>query len=129
MKFELKDFLSDINHKKENLMDLYPDSVEHYPPYIVNRCLSGFVDTILYSNLMNVNNHIDKKLQYDFYINSIRSKKRFSPWLKKERLDDLDLIKQYYNYSDEKARIALKILSLEQIDYIRSKMTTGGPYE
>jgi len=110
-------------------MDSDPDSESKYPPYIINRCYSGFIDTILLANEMNLNSHIDKKLQYDFYINIIRPKKRFSPWLKKEKLDSLEYIKEYYGYSDEKAKVALKILTDEQIEFIKSRLNRGGKNE
>ena len=123
---ELKDWLNSINHQKNNLMDENPDSESTYPPYIINRCLSGFIDTIMYANEMNINNMLDKKLQYDFYINIVRPKKRFTPWLKKEKLEDLELVKQYYGYSNEKARTALRILTEQQLEFIRSKLDKGG---
>lgn len=123
---ELKDYLNSINISKTNLMDSDPDAESKYPPYIVNRCFSGFMDTVLLANEMNINPHIDNKLQYDFYINIIRPKKRFSPWLKKEKLDSLDCIKEYYGYSDEKAKTALKILTEEQIEFIKSRLNRGG---
>ena len=126
---ELKDYLNSINISKENLMDSDPECESQYPPYVVNRCYSGFMDTILLANEMNLNSHIDKKLQYDFYINIIRPKKRFSPWLKKEKLDSLECIKEYYGYSDEKAKVALKILTDEQIEFIRTRLNRGGKNE
>jgi hypothetical protein len=124
--YDLKDYLNSINLSKKNLMDLDEEYEKKYPPYVINRCFSGFVDTILFANEINLNSHLDKKLQYDFYINIIRPKKRFSPWLKKEKLDSLESIKQYYGYSDEKAKMALKILTDEQIDFIKSKLNRGG---
>ncbi len=126
---ELKDYLNSINILKENLMDSDPECESQYPPYVVNRCYSGFMDTILLANEMNLNSHIDKKLQYDFYINIIRPKKRFSPWLKKEKLDSLDCIKQYYGYSDEKAKVALKLLTQQQLEFIKAKLNRGGKHE
>jgi hypothetical protein len=75
---------------------------------------------------MNYYWQLDKKLQYDFYINIIRPKKRFSPWLKKQNDNSLELIKQYYGYNDEKAKSALKILTREQLEFIKSKMNRGG---
>lgn len=126
MGLELKDWLNSINQNKNNLIDENPDSESTYPPYIINRCLSGFIDTIMYANEMNINNMLDKKLQYDFYINIIRPKKRFTPWLKKEKLEDLELVKQYYGYSNEKARTALRILTEQQLEFIRSKLDKGG---
>ena len=107
-------------------MDSNQECESTYLPDIINRCYSGFIDTILIANEMNLNSHLDKKLQYDFYINIIRPKKRFSPWLKKEKLDSLEYIKQYYGYSDEKAKVALKILTDEQIEFIKSKLNRGG---
>jgi hypothetical protein len=126
---DLKDYLNSINISKENLMDSDPECESQYPPYVVNRCYSGFMDTILLANEMNLNSHIDKKLQYDFYINIIRPKKRFSPWLKKEKLDSLDCIKQYYGYSDEKAKVALKLLTQQQLEFIKAKLNRGGKHE
>lgn len=123
---ELKDWLNSINQSKINIMDDNPETVSKYPAYIVNRCLSGHMDAVLYANEMNLNCHLDNKMQYDFYINSLRSKKRFSPWLKKDSLKDLELVKQYYGYSNEKAKTALGLLTKEQLNYIESKLNTGG---
>ena len=127
--YDLKDYLNSINTTKENLMDSDVEAESKYPPYIINRCYSGFIDTILLANEMNLNSHIDKKLQYDFYINIIRPKKRFSPWLRKEKLDSLECIKEYYGYSDEKAKVALRILTDEQIEFIKTRLNRGGTNE
>ena len=126
MTVELRDWLNSINHTKENIIDIDPDLEKDYPPYIINKCLSGFVDTILFSNEMNMSSHLDKKMQYDFYINIVRKRKRFSPWLRKEKIDDLEHIKRYYGYSNEKAQIALTLLTKEQLEFIRSKNDMGG---
>lgn len=126
MKYELKDYLNTINYDKNNLMDADEEATKQYPPYIINRCLSGFMDTVLYANEMNMASHLDNKMQYDFYINSLRKRKRFSPWLKKDSLKDLELVKQYYGYSNEKAKTALGLLTKEQLNYIKSKLDTGG---
>jgi len=126
MSYELKDWLASINQSKINIMEQDSDSEKSYPPYIINRCLSGFIDTIMYSNELNLNGHLDKKLQYDFYLNSIRTKKRFSPWIRKEEIKDLEVVKSYYGYSNEKAKQALKILNKEQIEHIKSKLDIGG---
>ena len=121
---ELKDWLNSVNHTKEYIMD---DSNEkEYPPYIINRCLSGFIDTIMYANEMNMCSFLPNKLQYDFYINILRRRKRFSPWLKKEKLGDLDAVKSYYGYSNEKAKQALSILNKEQLKEIKQKIDVGG---
>ena len=119
---ELKDWLNSINHTKEDLSE----DIKSYPPYIINRCLSSFTDTILFVNEMNKNPHLPKKLQYDFFINIIRKKKRFSPWLKQEKIKDLEIVKSYYGYSNEKAKQALRILTKKQLDFIKSKLETGG---
>ena len=123
---ELKDWLNSITFNKDDLIESDPDTIKDYPPYIVNRCLSGNFDTILYANEMNRYPNLDKRLQYDFYINTVRARKRFSPWGKKEKVKDLELVKQYYAYSNEKAKQALRILSPTQLDYIRNKLNKGG---
>lgn len=126
MIMELKDWLNSINTNKNNLMDEDPSLEKEYAPYIINRCMSGQLDCILFSNMMNMCSHLDKKMQYDFFINTIRPKKRFSPWLKKEKISDLELVKSYYGYSNEKARIALKVLTDEHLKIIKSKLRKGG---
>jgi hypothetical protein len=123
---ELKDYLNSINQTKINLMDEDSSLEKQYLPYVINKCLSGFLDTVLIANEMNLYCNLDKKLQYDFFINIIRPKKRFSPWLKKQNDNSLELIKQYYGYNDEKAKSALKILTREQLEFIKSKMNRGG---
>ena len=123
---ELKDWLNSINHTKKHLMDEDPSLEKDYPPYVINRCLSGHLDCIMIANEMNQYHFLSKKLQYDFFINIVRPKKRFSPWLRKDEIKDLDLIKRYYGYSNEKAKQALRILTKEQLNFIRSKFETGG---
>ena len=112
---ELKDWLNSININKEDLTEHTKD----YPPYIINRCLSGHLDCVMFANEMNKNSHLDKDMQYSFYLNSLRKKKRFSPWLRKDKVTDLQCVKEYYGYSNEKASQALKILSKQQLDYIK----------
>ncbi len=119
---ELKDWLNSINFTKEDLSE----DTGSYPPFIINRCLSGHVDCILFANQMNMQHHISKDMQYLFYLNSLRKKKRFSPWLRKDKVKDLECIKQYYGYSNEKASQALKILTKEQLDFIKQRLDTGG---
>ena len=97
-----------------------------YPPYIVNRCMSGHLDAIMFANEMNMYNFLPKKMQYDFFINILRTKKRFSPWLRKDTIKDIDYVKRYYGYSNEKAKQALNILTKEQLAFIKSKFETGG---
>ena len=126
MTTELKDWLNSINQNKKNIMDDDASTEKTYPPYIINKCLSSHIDTIMFANEININHHITKKLQYDFYINIVRTKKRFSPWIKKETNKDLDYVKSYYGYSNEKAYQALRILTKEQLTFIKSKFDTGG---
>ena len=102
------------------------DNKKEYPPFIINRCLSGFIDTVMVANEMNINHHLSSKLQYEFLLNTVRPKRRFSPWLKKEKLDDLEVVKSYYGYSNEKAKAALSILSDEQLNSIKLKQIRGG---
>tara|TARA_R100000479_G_scaffold64003_2_gene30446 strand:- start:559 stop:960 length:402 start_codon:yes stop_codon:yes gene_type:complete len=125
-RYPLKDYLNSINYSKDYLMEEDPLWEKNYPEYIVNRCMSQHLDTIMFANEMNVCSHLDKKLQYDFFINTVRPRKRFSPWGKKQKVDNLELVKQYYGYSNEKAIQALRILTPDQIDFIRSKLNTGG---
>ena len=125
MKYELKDWLNSINFTKENLIE-DPDMISSYPPYIINRCLSGHLDTVLFANEMNIYNSLDKDMQYTFFLYTLRKRKRFSPWLKKEQIDDLDLVKKHYGYSNEKAKVAVTLLTKTQLETIRNKHDMGG---
>ena len=91
--YQLKDYLYSINQSKKNILDDDADAEKKYPAYVVNRCLSSFMDTILLSNEMNKNSHLPKRLQYDFLINSVKPRKRFSPWAKKDSIDYLEIVK------------------------------------
>ena len=93
---ELKDWLNSINFNKQNLIEEDPSAIKDYPPYIINRCLSGHLDCVMFANEMNKYSFLDKDMQYSFYLNTLRKKKRFSPWLRKEKVTDLEIIKQYY---------------------------------
>ena len=121
---ELKHWLNSINFNKENILD--EDPTEKYPAFVVNKCLSGSLDSVLFANEMNKSHFLDPKLQYDFLLNSLRKKRRFAPWLKKGKIDDIDAVKKYYGYSNEKAQQALRILTKDQIEYIKGKLNTGG---
>ena len=123
---ELKDWLNSINFNKKNLIEEDPSTIKDYAPYIINRCLSGNIDSILFANEMNKYSFLDKDMQYSFYLNTRRKKKTFSPWLRKDKFTVLEIIKQYYGYSNEKASNALKILTPEQINYIKQRLETGG---
>jgi len=121
---ELKYWLNSINLTKENILD--EDPTEKYPAFVVNKCMSGSIDSVLFANEMNKYHFLDSKLQYDFLLNSLRKRKRFAPWLKKGKVEDIDAVKKYYGYSNEKAQQALRILTKEQIKYIKQKLDTGG---
>ena len=126
MKHELKDWLNSVNFNKDNLIENDPESISSYPPYIVNRCLSGHLDTVLFANEMNRYSNLDKDMQYSFFLYTLRKRKRFSPWLKKEQVEDLDLVKKHYGYSNEKAKVAVSLLTKTQLEYIRNKHDMGG---
>ena len=123
---ELKDWLNSINFTKEDLTVDDPDSAKDNTPYIVNRCLSGHLDTVLYANEMNLHPNLDKDMQYQFFLNSLRKRKRFSPWLRKEKVENLNIVKQYYGYSNEKATQALRLLTNDQLTFIKKRLDTGG---
>lgn len=123
---ELKDYLYSINQSKKNILKDDLEAERKYPPFIINKCLSSFTDTILYANEMNKNPHLDKRLQYDFFINSLKPRKRFTPWLRKETLEDIELVKQYYGYSHNKALEAVRLLTKEDLNYIRKILNKGG---
>ncbi len=124
--YQLKDYLYSINQSKKNILDEDPDAVKKYPSYIVNRCLSSFTDTVLYANEMNKNSHLPNKMQYDFFLNSLKPRKRFTPWVKKETLEHLELVKQYYGYNHNKAIAALRILTKSELDEIKLLLDKGG---
>ena len=118
-------YLNAINDTKENIM-VNDDAEKQYVPFIINRTLSYFTDTVLFANEMNTRHHTDKALQFHFYLNTIRKRKRFSKWVKPDIDRDLDVVKQYYGYSNEKARQVLPLLSPEQIEVMSEKVSKGG---
>ena len=119
------EYLNAINYTKQNVMadDLAEKS---YNSFMVNRGLSYFSDTVLMANEMNRYHHIDNRLQFDFFINIVRKKKRFSKWNKPEIVSDVEVVKQYYGYSNEKSRQVLSLLTSEQIDELNKKVYKGG---
>ena len=118
-------FTDAINYTKEDIM--IDDITEKaYNSFLINRSLSYFPDTVLAANEMNRNHHIDNRLQFDFFINIIRKRKRFSKWFKPEEISDLEIVKEYYGYSNEKARQILTLLSTEQINELKTKGAKGG---
>jgi len=125
MKPSLSEYLTSINQTKKSVI-VDEESEKAYPPFIVNKCLSAFHDTVLFANEMNMYPQLDKKMQYDFFINSINPRKRFSPWAKKTQVEYLDAIKEYYGYNDNKALQALRILSKDQLEHIKNLVDKGG---
>jgi|TARA_R100000081_G_C4744027_1_gene130599 hypothetical protein len=122
------DFVNSINFTKKNLMrgsDNDELSEKSYAPYLTNKSLSYFTDTLLYANEMNRMHFLDNKLQYEFFLNSIRKKKRFAKWAKADKNDDLVMISEYYQISLSKAKEAIRILTPEQLSTIRNKMEQG----
>ena len=118
-------FTDAINYTKQDIM--IDDITEKaYNPFLINRSLSYFPDTVLAANEMKRNHHIDNRLQFDFFINIIRKRKRFSKWFKPEEISDLETVKEYYGYSNEKARQILTLLSTEQINELKTKVAKGG---
>ena len=125
--YELKEYLNAINFTKKNLMDSDDELwKKKYPAFIVNKLLSAFSDTVMLVNEMNRNHFLDKDMQFHFLINSIRARKRFSPFLRASKLKDLDVVKEYYGYSNEKAKAALDILTKDQVKLIKEKLFKGG---
>ena len=125
--YELKEYLKAINQSKEPLMDSADEMWEKkYSPFISNRCLYPHLDTILLVNEMNIYNGLGSKLQFHFLINSIRSKKRYAPWLKTSKIKNLELVKKYFGYSDQRAKEVLNVLTDENISYMKTKLDKGG---
>ena len=119
------DYLNTINDTKQDIMETESDE-RNYVPFVINRSLSYFADTVGMANVVNQHHHIDKKLQYHFLINIIRKRKRFSKWIKPDLVSDMEVVKQYYGYSNNKARQVFHLLSPEQIEELRKKVSKGG---
>ena len=119
------EYLKSINDTKTDMM-IDDISEKHYNSFIVNRSLSYFSDTVALANIVNQYHHLDNKLQYHFLINSVRKRKRFSKWNKPDLESDIDVVKEYYGYSNEKAKQVLPLLSPDQITIIKKKVSKGG---
>ena len=125
--YELKDYINAINYTKEPLLDTEDEEwTKKYPPYIVNKCIAPFPDSVMLVNEINQLHHLDKKLQFDFLINSLRPRKRYAPWMKAKKLESLEYVKEFYGYNNEKAKAALDILNDEQISAIKERLNKGG---
>ena len=123
---KLKNWLDSVNFSKRNIVEEDGAEIKTYVPFLMNRILSGHLDCIMFVNEMNKYSFLDKDMQYSFYLNTLRKKRRFSPWLRKDKVTDLEIVKQYYGYSNEKASNALKILTPEQINFIKQRLDIGG---
>ena len=119
------DYLNSINTSKKDIMSDELDEKD-YAAFVINRTLSYFNDTVLMANEMNLNAHLDNRLQYDFYRQIVRQRKRFSKWTKEDKSKDIDAIKEYYGYSKEKAYQVLSLINKEHLDKIHSAISKGG---
>ena len=128
MSYDLfKDYVPAISHNKKKLMDSGDDQWENkYLPFLINRNFSNFQDSLMQAQEMNIHHTADHKMQFDFLLNSIRPRKRFSKWHKKTVHNDFETVKQYYGYNNKKTEQALAILTKDQIGYIRESMNKGG---
>ncbi len=118
------DFLNAINYTKENILNV--DNDKQYNQFMINRGLSYFNDTVIIANEMNKYHMIDNKLHFDFCINTIRKRKRFSKWFKAEESESIEVIKEYYGYSNEKARQVLALLNQNELNELKQKVSKGG---
>lgn len=118
-------FLNAINTSKQNVM---VDGVDEkqYVPFMINRSLSYFNDTVLLANEMNINHHLDARMQFDFLLHTVRKGKRFAKWAKSSTPDDIEVVKEYYQYSDRKAMEALSLLTDDQISELKQRVYKGG---
>ena len=119
------EYVNAICDSKQNLI-VDEASEKAYNPFMINRTLSYHFDTVLLANEMNQRAHLDKKLQNDFLINTVRKKRRFAKWMKPLSSDDLEVVKEYYGYSNEKARQVLPLLNDEQMGQLRQRIFKGG---
>ncbi len=123
---KLSQWMNSITFNKDNLLKDGDEIISQYKPYIINKCLASYPDCILLVNEMNLNSNLDSDMQYNFYINTVRKKRRYTPWVNKDKIDHLDNVKRYYKYSTSKALKALEILTKEELQFINEKLDTGG---
>ncbi len=122
MKLKLSDFLNSINFNKVDLSE----HIDQYSPFIINKCLSAHIDTLFFANEMNRYHFLDKDIQYKYYLKVIKKKRRYAPWLKSLENDSVSAIKEYYNYSDKKAKAILDLLSVDHLEEIKKSLYRGG---
>jgi hypothetical protein len=118
------DFINDISQLKKDILS--EENEKEYSPYMVNRFLSMNITTILYANEMNMNSHLPKRMQYDYYFHSLKKQKRYFKYIKHTRQDDIDLIKEYHGCSETRAKELLAIFTSDDIEYMKSKVSKGG---
>jgi hypothetical protein len=126
MDIELKDWLNSIYQNKNDIIQNDVTVSKKYPSFVINRMLSGNIDTVLFASELNERFTMDKDMQYKYLLYAIPARKRFSNYIKKSNYDNLELVKQYYGYNTDKALDALRLLSKEQIAYIKQKLNVGG---
>ncbi len=119
----LSDLLNSINQTKVNLLEEDPKAEKDYIPFVINKCFSYFPDTVFYANRLNAFPFLDKKMQYDYLLHSVSKRKRFSKWIKPEENENIDIIKQVFGYSDQRA---MEVLDLLPMDTLKDFVKTGG---
>jgi hypothetical protein len=122
MKLKLSDWLNSINFGKNDLTE----NIDNYNPFIINKCMSGYIDTLFFANELNRFHFLDKDIQYKYYLKVIKKKRRYAPWLKSIGNDNISAVKEYYNYSDKKAKAVLDLLSIDHLTEIKKSLYKGG---
>lgn len=120
------DFVNAVSKTKKDLISNDPATEKQYVPFVVNRSLSLFVDCVLYANQLNIYPILDHKLQFDYLLNTLRPRTRFQKWPKTISDQDVALVEQYYKYSRQKAKVAVRLLTRDQLDIIKTKVKQGG---
>jgi len=124
MKPTIFDFLNDLSYLKKDI--LTDENQAEYSPYMINKFLSMDVTTVLYANEMNIRPAIPKKIQYQYYLHAIKKSKRYFKYLKTTKEKNIDLLKEYFSYSDRRAREVLPLFSEPELEYIKNKLQKGG---
>jgi hypothetical protein len=122
MKLKLSDWLNSINFGKNDLIE----NIDNYSPFIINKAMSGYIDTLFFANELNRFHFLDKDIQYKYYLKVIKKKRRYAQWLKSTKDDNISAIKEYYNYSDKKAKAVLDLLSIDHLTEIKKSLYKGG---
>lgn len=120
------DFVNSVSFTKVDLLKDEPEAVKNYVPFIVNKALSYFPDSVLHANEMNKSAHLRPEMQYSFLLNTLRKARRFSKWVKPEANENFRVVQLFYGYNPEKTRRALALLTAEQVQHIRTKVAASG---